>query len=205
VIAMQTRAIGALTVLLPADADELDETSDVPREHGLVADRLVTGDVWSRANLGGVTLSRCRLVNADLSSTVFDDVTMDRCILRGCSLVGARLASVTMKNVIFENCRLDYATLNGVRATGPTAFLGCSFTNTTLTACVLPGVVINDCKLAGTELDGCDLRRADLTGNNLSGIDGATSLRAAVISQSQVPGLTEAIIRELKITIKNDI
>ena len=202
---MHTRTVRDLNIPLPGDeADELDHLERVPRDGELVADHLVTGDVWARASLSQVTLTRSWLSRADLSSSEFAAVTLDRCVLTGCTLVGARWDAVTLKNVILENCRLDYATFTGIRSAGPVGFIGCSMVELTVIGGKLTTVVLDGCKLAGLIFDGCDLRGADLRGNDLSGMSGASALRGTVLSESQLPTLTDLLTRELSIRITSD-
>src|SRR4051812_8287690 len=129
---MNARTIRDTTLLLPGDENETFDAAGAPPPNGAsVADRLVSGDAWTRATLNKVTITRSRMTNADLSSTRVIDNKWDRCELRGCTLIGANLGGGTFKNVIFDNCRLDYAVLDRIRATGPVAFVGCVLTETT--------------------------------------------------------------------------
>jgi uncharacterized protein YjbI with pentapeptide repeats len=66
-------------------------------------------------------------------------------------------------------------------------------------------VVWDGCKLSATQFDACDLRGADLRGQELSTVVGVGSLRGAVISEGQVPGLTEAFLAELDLVVKPDL
>ncbi|MQA27598.1 MAG: hypothetical protein GEU94_19535 [Micromonosporaceae bacterium] len=203
---MKTRTIRDLTILLPGeDPADLEPLDAPPRDDEAIARRLITGQAWTRAHITSATLSGCWLINADLSAMVFESVTLDRCVLRGATLIGARLADVTLKNVIFENCRLDYATFHNTRTTGPTAFLGCSLTETTLEHCKLTQAAFDGCKLAGTTLDATDLRSADLRGNDLSTIAGITCLRGATVSEDQLPSITDALARDLELRIKAQV
>lgn len=202
---MDTRKIRDLTVLLPGDdPEDLDSISDIPKDKTTVAGRVIEGDVWTRTELAGCTISRCWFINADLSSIDYTKVTLDRCVLRGCTLIGAHLTETTFKNVIFENCRFDFATLTAVRTAGPVAFIGCSLTETVFDRCKLTTVSFDGCKLNAPTFTHCDMRGTDLRGNDLSKTIGVTtSLRGATISDDQMIHLTEAIIRELELTIKN--
>jgi uncharacterized protein YjbI with pentapeptide repeats len=199
---MDTRTIRDRTILLPGGENDLDPTDIVPRDGVVVADRLIGGHTLERANLTKLTITRTLMVNADLSSARLTDTRWDRCVLRGCTLIGANITNGTFKNVIFENCRLDYATFDQVHTAGPTAFVGCALTETTFTRCGLTSMTFDGCKLAATEFDSTDLRGADLRGNDLSTLIGIGSLRGAVIGHEQLPGLTEALMRDLDLIVK---
>jgi uncharacterized protein YjbI with pentapeptide repeats len=107
-----------------------------------------------------------------------------------------------MKNVLFEHCRLDSVTFDQVRATGPTAFVGCSLSETLFARCGLGAVTFDGCKLTSVTFESADLRVADLRGNDLSTLVGIGWLHGAVISSDQLPGLTEALIRDLDLIVK---
>lgn len=201
---MDTRTIRRIAVTLPGDEPEdLDSYETVPADGATVAGATISGDIWARATLTGVRVSRTWLVNADLSGTRIEVGAWDRVAARGCTLVGATLHGVSMRNVLFENCRLDYATLDKIRATGPVAFLGCSLTDTQLTGCQLPDAVFDGCRFANTQLDGTDLRGADLQGNDLAGLVGISSIEGATIGYEQLSALTSAVVRDFDLTIRD--
>lgn len=202
---VDTRTIRDLAILLPGEQPkDLEPVGAVPKEKAVIAARLVEGDSWTRARLIDCTITRCWVVNADLTSTEFIAGTvLDRCVLKGCTLIGAHLIQATLKNVIFENCRFDYATLNTVRAIGPVGFIGCSMTETVFERCKLSSSVFDGCKLNAPTFTECDMRGADMRGNDLSKTVGVTtSFRGAVIAEDQMPGFTEAVTRDLELNIK---
>lgn len=202
---VDTRKIRDLVILLPGDEPEdLDAVDSIPADKSIVAGQVVERDVWTRTKLTGCTITRSWLINADLSTIDYSEIAFDRCVFRDCSLMGARLSESTLKNVIFENCRFDYATLTTVRATGPVVFLGCSLTETMFDRCKLGTAVFDGCKLSAPIFKSCDLRGADLRGNDLSKVIGVTtSLHGSVISEDQFVAFTEAVTRELELTIKD--
>lgn len=198
---MNTRTVRDTTLLLPGDEREtLDAAGTPPHDGATVADRLISGDAWVRATLDRVTITRSHMINADLSSTHIIDNKWDRCVLRGCTLIGANLAGGMFKNIIFDNCRFDYAVLDHIRATGPVAFLGCALTETTFSHCTFNAVIFDGCKIAAALFDSTDLRGADLRGNDLSAVAGIPSLRGAIVSEEQIPDLTNALIHDLALT-----
>lgn len=201
---METRRLRDISAALPGeDPDDLDVLEVSPRPGDVVTDALIDDDLWVRADLAQVSLSRSWLINADLSSIRWEIGAIDRCLFRGCTLVGANLDQLTLKNVIFENCRLDYATLSQLRTTGPTLFIGCSLIEATLHQSSLTAAAFDGCKLAATHFDECDLKGADLRGNNLAAITGITSLRGARLSETQLAGLTEAIAKDLQLDLRS--
>ncbi|RSM55055.1 hypothetical protein DMB66_36520 [Actinoplanes sp. ATCC 53533] len=203
---MQIRAVRDVKVVLPGDKpDDLPRWERIPRAGEAVTEAVVTGGTWTRATLEDVSMTRSWLSGADLSAMTLTSARLDRCVLTGCSLVGAHLDAVTLKDVIFENCRLDYATLHHLKAAGPVAFIGCSLTETTLSSCTLPTVVFDGCKFAGLTIEQCDLRGADLRGNDLAGLACATALRGTIVSDSQLPALTQLLVNELSIKIKTGL
>jgi len=190
------------TAVLPGeDPDDFDQVEAAPSPGAAVTDALVTDDIWTRAELTQVTLSRSWLLNADLSSTRWDGGAIERCVFRACTLVGANIGNTTLKNVIFENCRLDYAAFSHVRTVGPTLFFGCSLTETTFQHSNLTAAAFDGCKLAATSLEECDLRGTDLRGNDLAAITGVASLRGARLTVTQLAGLTEAVVRDFQLDL----
>jgi uncharacterized protein YjbI with pentapeptide repeats len=199
---MQIRAVRDVKVLLPGEQpDDLPRWEKVPRAGEAVSEVIITGDTWARARLEDISVTRSWLTDADLSGMTLTSARLDRCVLTSCSLVGAHFDTVTVKDVIFENCRLDYATLHQIKATGPVAFVGCSLTETTLSACTLPTAAFDGCRFTGLAIERCDLRGADLRGNDLKGLAGATALRGAILGDSQLPALTQLLLDELSITV----
>lgn len=199
---MRTRTVRDTRVALPVDDPaDLAPLTRVPRSGERLTDHTITGDSWARATIADVVISHCWLTDADLSSATFTNVTLDRCVLSGCTLMGSNWNNITLRDVVFEQCRLDYSTLTTVTTAGPTAFLRCSFTEASITESRLTKAVFDQCRLAHLELDRCDLRGADLRGNDLSNLAGATALRGVLLDQTQLPALTEALVRELAISV----
>ncbi|GAA2525764.1 pentapeptide repeat-containing protein [Winogradskya humida] len=199
---MQIRAVRDLKVVLPGDEpDDLPRWGRIPGDGEAVTEVVITGDIWSHATLENISMTRSWLTDADLSAMSLTAARLDRCVLTGCSLVGAHLDTVSLKDVIFENCRLDYATLSRLKAAGPVAFIGCSLTETTLSSCTLPTMTFDNCKLAGLSIENCDMRGVDLRGNSLTGLSAATALRGVVLSDSQLPALTQLLLDELSIIV----
>ncbi|MFC7241264.1 pentapeptide repeat-containing protein [Catellatospora aurea] len=200
---METRTLRQLSVMLPgAEPDELDLADELPRDGANLIEVLIRGEAWARAQLGGVAVSRSWFVDADLTSSQFDRVTLDRCLLKGCTLAGSQWTGVTFKNVVLENCRLDYATFTGLRATGPVALIGCSVVQTEFTRCKLNVLVFDECRLTSTRFEACDMRGADLRGNDLSTVGEIMSLRGAIVADVQLPALTEALVNDLSLIVR---
>ncbi len=200
---MDTRTLRQLDVLLPGEEpDELDLAEELPRDGSTVTEQLITGDVWSRAQLARVTLTRSWFIDADLSSSRFDSVTLDRCALKCCTLVGTQWTGAVFKNVVLENCRLDYATFTELRAAVGVALIGCSLVETVFDRCRLNALALDGCRLTSTRFEACDLRGADLRGNDLSTVGEIMSLRGAVVADAQLPALTAALVNDLELTVK---
>lgn len=200
---MDTRTLRQLDVLLPGEEPgELDLAEELPRDGSTVTERLITGDVWSRAQLARVTVTRSWFIDADLSSAEFDSVTLDRCALKGCTLVGTHWAGATFKNVLLENCRLDYATFTELRTAAGVALIGCSMVETAFDRGRLNALALDGCRLTSTRFHACDLRGADLRGNDLSTLGEIMSLRGAIIADTQLPALTEALVKDLELTVR---
>ncbi|MGH3450212.1 MAG: pentapeptide repeat-containing protein [Haloechinothrix sp.] len=200
---METRAVRDLTILLPGDQPgDLPLLNALPSHGDAISGRRVTGQVLARVHVTDTAVRGCWLTNADLSGARFESASFDRCVFRGSTLIGAHLTDVVLKNVIFENCRLDYASINRARTLGPTAFLGCSLAETAIEDSTFTQAALDNCNLTGLALDTTDLRGADLRGNDLAAIAGITNIRGATISDHQLPGISEALVRDLELMIK---
>lgn len=200
--AVRTRTVRDTRVALPSDEPaDLEPVDRIPAPGNRVTDRTLGGDRWARASLTDTLISRCWFTGADLAASAFTEVTLDRCVLSGCTLMGAHWQNVTLRDVIFEDCRLDYATITGLSTTGPAAFVRCSFTETTITDSRLTAGVFDHCRLDELDLQRCDLTGADLRGNDLHALTTVTGLHGVRLDAEQLPALTEALVRELAITI----
>jgi uncharacterized protein YjbI with pentapeptide repeats len=200
---METQRLRDTTVDLPGqDPGDLDRLEVAPGSGDVVTDVVIGDDVWARADLARVSLSRSWLINADLSSIRWEVGAIDRCVFRGCTLVGANLNQLILKNVIFEDCRLDYANLSQLRTTSPTIFIGCSLIETNFYQSNLTAAAFDGCKLAATHFDECDLKGADMRGNDLAALTGVMSLRGARLSETQLAGLTEAVVQDLQLDLR---
>jgi uncharacterized protein YjbI with pentapeptide repeats len=219
---MESRQIRHAKILQPsADVDHLTP-ADQPPARGDCSDLRVRDADWSRwqvtdrnisgCHLSNVTLVEVRMEDARITNSIFDncdfasarwtDVKIDRTVFRGCRLIGLNATTISLANVIFDNCRLDYASLTAIRATGPVAFTNCRLSEITISDSRLDGVIIADSPMPGAQLIGTTMRGADLRGSDLATLTGATCLAAAIIDDSQVPQLTDALLAELQIQIQ---
>ncbi|MFG2298988.1 pentapeptide repeat-containing protein [Streptomyces sp. NPDC048603] len=91
-----------------------------------------------------------------------------------------------------------------MRAAGPVAFAGCTFTEAAFTSCDLSDVVFSDCTLKLTEFGTGRYRDTDLRGNDLRTARGIINLAKIRIDHDQQIQLAEALMNELDITIGDD-
>ncbi|GAB3858173.1 hypothetical protein GCM10027610_095620 [Dactylosporangium cerinum] len=61
---------------------------------------------------------------------------------------------------------------------------------------------MSGCRLRQMSFESCDLRGADLRGNQLSEVSGVSSLRGVIIEPAQLPGLTDAVMRDLGVIVR---
>ena len=216
-----TRSVRDLEIDLPAlSAGELEPVT-APWT-GNLNDAHVKDGNGTRTNLIDARLRRSRLENLDLNGVVWEDVqisgcrfekvdftaarltglTLDRVHFVNCKLTWANLAESRLSDVLFEGCRLDGASLDDVSTVGPTGFVGCVLVNTNLRDCVLPYAAMQGCRLRQMSFESCDLRGADLRGNQLSEVSGMSSLRGVTIEPAQLPGLTDAVMRDLGVIVR---
>ncbi|WP_432976199.1 pentapeptide repeat-containing protein [Dactylosporangium sp. CA-233914] len=158
-------------------------------------------------DLNGVTwedvaISGCRFEKVDFTAARLTGLTLERVHFVNCKLTWANLAESRLSDVLFEGCRLDGASLDDVSTAGPTGFVGCVLVNTNLRDCALPYAAMQGCRLRQMSFESCDLRGADLRGNQLSEVSGMTSLRGVTIEPAQLPGLTDAVMRDLGVIVR---
>ncbi|MER7278944.1 pentapeptide repeat-containing protein [Dactylosporangium sp. CA-052675] len=218
---MAVRSVHDIDIELPAfDSGELEPVS-APWGGNLNEAHVQTGRAI-RTTLIDARLRRSHLENLDLNGVVWEDVTITGCRFEKVDFTAARLTGLTLErvhfvnckltwanlgesrlsDVLFEGCRLDGATLDEVNTTGPTGFVGCVLVNTNLRDCVLPHAAMQGCRLRQMSFESCDLRGADLRGNQLSEVSGMTSLRGVTIEPAQLPGLTDAVMRDLGVIVR---
>jgi uncharacterized protein YjbI with pentapeptide repeats len=157
----------------------------------------LNGVIWE-----DVTVSGCRFEKVDFSAARFTGLTLERVHFVNCKLTWAHLTESKMSNVLFESCRLDAATLGEVTTVGPTGFVGCVLVNAVLRDCVLDQAAMQGCRLRHMSFESCDLHGADLRGNQLSEIRGMSSLHGVTIEPAQLPGLTDAVMRDLGVIVR---
>ncbi|MCS0635117.1 pentapeptide repeat-containing protein [Streptomyces sp. LP05-1] len=224
---MASRTFGHITVTTP-DLDEpgiylsMVETLDSPRgavqefayrdvelrSLALAGGRLITGRVSGvrakQVEFDALSLHGVEITSSDLGSVRWRESKLTRVHFRDCRLMGAALNGVALDDALFEKCRFDYATFEKVRATGPVAFVGCTFTEAAFTDCDLSGTVFSDSGLELTEFGGGRYRGTDLRGNDLSRIRGITNLAEVRIDPGQQTDLAQALVDELGITVGDD-
>jgi uncharacterized protein YjbI with pentapeptide repeats len=157
----------------------------------------LNGVVWE-----DVTITGCRFEKVDFTAARLTGLTLERVHFVNCKLTWANLAETRLSDVLFEGCRLDGASLDEVSTAGPTGFVGCVLVNTNLRDCVLTHAAMQGCRLRQMSFESCDLRGADLRGNQLSEVSGTSSLRGVTIEPAQLPGLTDAVMRDLGVIVR---
>jgi uncharacterized protein YjbI with pentapeptide repeats len=224
---VDTRTIGRVTITLPGLNEpglylSAVDTLDSPR--GIVQDfayenvdlraldladtQLVTGRITDvrtkRTVFADLNLHGVEITGSDFGTALWSESKLTRVALRDCKLMGAALNGLVLDDVLFTGCKFDYATFEKIRATGPVAFVDCTFTEATLTNCDLSDAVFSDCGLRMTEFGTGRYRDTDLRGNDLSTIRGAAHLSKARINHGQQAQLAEALVHELDIAIGDD-
>ena len=220
---MDVRQIREAKILLPSEDDGRLTRTDQPPGIGDIVGLAVDGADWSRlqavdrdisgCRLAGVSLADAHFEDGRITNTVFDDcdfasarwtnLKIDRCLFRGSRLMGLRTGKLILSDVIFERCRFDYATLAGLHATGAVAFVECVLRETTIEDSRMEGVVFADCPMPGIRLAGTAMRGADLRGSTVDTLTGVTCLTGTTLDHTQIPQLTQALLTDLQIDVKD--
>jgi len=218
---MPTRAVRDLEIELPAiDGGELEPViapwvgnlNDAHVKNGTLTKSSLVDARLRRSHLQDLDLTEavwedvsavgCRFERVDLTAARFTGVGFTRCHFVGCKLTWAHLSESTLDHVLFENCRLDAATFDEVSTLGPTGFTGCVLVNAVVRDCKLNHAAMVGCRLRQISFESCDLQGADLRGNRISEVSGITSLRGVTIEPAQIPDLTDAVMRDLRVVIR---
>lgn len=173
------------------------------------------------AQIGGAEIRESALEGIRLSSARADSIRMTDVVLNGCDLSGMVADGASFTRVRFVGCRLTGMVLSDARLTDVT-FEDCHADMINLrmarlqrvrlaaTRCRQADLLearIADLSTEGVDLRGATLERAsfsaaDLRGADLEDIRGASALRGAIISSSQVVGVGLALIGEAGIRVE---
>ena len=185
------RILGAPSSDLFPDDDTFEEVRCVCRvledasavgKHGEVAtfDRAIlrrielTSTVFDRITLRDASLSKCDLANSVWRSGFWDRVEVQHCRMTGLDLMGSSL-----NNITFSDCKANLMCLCDVRCKR-VRFENCDlreadFQGADLRGCTFRGCNLQGVQLSNAKLEGVDLREAKIEGmivspNNLHGV-----------------------------------
>ncbi|MGX5656261.1 pentapeptide repeat-containing protein [Geodermatophilus nigrescens] len=141
-----------------------------PEDGAEVTDADLSSVDWWGAELEGVTFTRCRFHDADLTELV-----TRRCVFDSCVLTGVRMSGSRHRGSAFLSCRFDRARLidvvwDGCKLTG-SHFPGATLRPLTSTDCDWSWTSLRGADLSGTDLSGQRFREADLTDADLRECD----------------------------------
>jgi uncharacterized protein YjbI with pentapeptide repeats len=161
-----------------------------------VVDRLTA--VNTRLSL--LELSDVAFQGADLSHSVWDDVSARRVEFADCRLAGTQILFDSTEDVAFFDCRLDYSALATRRVAGTVFFQNCTFSAASL-AGRLDGFVFRDCNLSGMQFDALSAAGCDLRDSQISGAKGFVTLSGARISADQLTSAAAAIAADVGLEV----
>ncbi len=131
-----------------------------PEDGGELADADLARVDWWGAELEGVTFTRCRFADADLTELV-----TRRCVFDSCVLTGVRLSGSRHRGTAFLSCRFDRARLMDV------VWDGCKLTGSHFPGATLRPLTSTDSDWSWTSLRGVDLSGSDLSGQRFREAD----------------------------------
>jgi uncharacterized protein YjbI with pentapeptide repeats len=157
-----------------------------------------TGGTLRRARLTDVWVSRTRWVGTDLAETTWLDAAFLDSVLAGVEAYGSglrrvtfqqckvntlNLRSATLRDVVFDRCDINEIDFGGARLTNVT----------------FPGSELRRARFTGATFKQVDFRGA----TGLEVIEGADSLRGAIIDSGQLAELAPALAHTLGIVVKD--
>jgi len=196
--------------LEPVDGP-LDDEIDLYRNHltgsyvgiagrGEIATVHAEGVDFSGTRFEPLDLSDVRIERSDLAGARWEGVSARRLEISDSRLVGWRLIASFVEDTLITGCRWDSGGLFVRRGKGSIVFRDCTFAGTTLRG-DLSGIVFDDCDLAGAEFGADAARKCDLRTSKLTGANGLTTLRGALITSDQTLALADVFAAELGFTI----
>ena len=179
--------VGAVTAAEMAGLDVTGCRFEAFDAVGLEVERLsLTDVVFEGCDLSGASLRRSQLRRVEfrdcrMSGVVFPEAVWRDVRMRGCKLDGVHLRGLDAERVELERCLLHDADLTAGRWRAG-ALLGCD---------------LQDVRFA--EIDAAGLR---LHGSDVASIRDAQALRGAVIDESQVLSMADALLASLAIRVE---
>lgn len=197
-----------LSELHPVDSLEGDGTIsefDYGRQHlrdlAVAEQTLLAGRiselVADRVTFDTVSLQSVQITGCQLSSSDWNDCSLNRVVFRDCKLLGSNFVDNKWASVVFDNCRIEYATFDSVVASSPVVFVGTRLKEVTFRRTEFPGGHMARCTLEDVEFDGGVYMDFDLRTTDLSTIRGAGNLRGVLVDRVQRLELAEALVSEL--------
>jgi uncharacterized protein YjbI with pentapeptide repeats len=161
-----------------------------------ITDTVFSGGSMKRSRFTEVWMRRIRIVDVDLSESVWDDITVLDSSIAALQAYGGKV-----HRVVFVGCKLD--SLN---------FREAELSDVDFDDCVLRNVDFSGAKLKNVRFRGTTIDAVDLTGASLSKVDfsaagdielitGAQSMRGAIINSHQLITMAPVFAAALGITI----
>lgn len=155
---------------------------------------------WTSSHLVSLQLRDVVIEHSDLSGAILEQATLTRVRVNECRLSGVELARSSFRDVLVVGSRLDQANLRMChfeRVTFDGVDLqAADFTGTTFAKCRL-----FDCNLTGADFSKVKAEGARLHGSVLEGIKGADSLRGVVIDSTQMVPLGVRLLATMAIAV----
>jgi uncharacterized protein YjbI with pentapeptide repeats len=172
-----------------------------------------------------VEITGSRFVGTELTSYVFENLTLTDVIFNDCELSGVSFAGESrLLRVQFNDCRMTGFNISGAKAEH-VVFNRCKLNSSNFRMSSLTRCEFNDCEmpdadfmqagLTETRFHSCRLQSANfarvrienvaLNGSTIDDIDGAGSLTGVTIGTDQVLALALPLLSAMKVTVTDDI
>jgi uncharacterized protein YjbI with pentapeptide repeats len=168
----------------------------------------ITGSELRGVRFTGSRLDHLRLVDVlavdcELSGAIITVASLQRVAFVNCRMAGLVISDSKLRHVRFESCKLDGANFRFVNANHVVAddcslveadFTNAVFTKSAFSRCDLRAGVFTKASVAGTRF----------AGSNVEALQGASSLRGAIVGTDQVLPVALGVFGDLGIVISDE-
>lgn len=158
---------------------------------------------FSQSHLEKLVVKNTLIEKSTCIASDFTDSGWSRATIVDARCSGAIFQLSQLKDVVFRNCKLDlvnfrYAKLKRV------VFDGCILSDVDFSAAELSDVVFENCSIDRFQISNAKLQRVDFAGSQLGEIFGISSMKGAIVSDSQLIAIAPYIAREIGISIQHE-
>lgn len=162
---------------------------------------------FKKANFGKTELDRAMIsdsvfLNCDLANLRARECSFMRVSLAGSRMLGLSWAEGSVRDTTFEDCRMDLASFR-FTTFKTVVFTGCKLLQADFQEADLRGARFERCDLTGAQFSKAQMDGTRFSDCDLAGINGALSLKGAIVSSRDALALSYTLASALGITIED--